>query len=65
MTTVTQPETAAYDGRRYLGGIKGRGAEGPLCFDALGRKLGKPVPRPRDAIARLVEVAKAKPKTLH
>jgi hypothetical protein len=65
MAVAAQPEITAYDGRRYLGGFNDRGVEGLFCVDADGRKLGKPVPRPRDAIAMLVKAAKANPETLH
>jgi hypothetical protein len=65
MSATALPEVAAYDGRRYLGGYNDRGVEGLFCVDADGRKLRKPVPRPRDAIAKLIEAAKAKPEILH
>jgi hypothetical protein len=66
MGSLIQPQVAAYAGRQYLGGFNDRGALGLHCIDANGRKLGEPVPRPRDALKLLVEAAaKAKVPTIH
>jgi hypothetical protein len=65
MGSLTPPQVAAYSGRRYLGGFNDRGRDGLFCFDANGRKLGKPVPRPRDALKLLIEAAKPKAATIH